>query len=56
MKYRPCETPNREHDGPELRRSLELSLRERLQAIDEMAKLAQALSQARAECRLRSPQ
>ena len=40
----------------QLRRSLELSLRERLQAIDEMAKLAQVLAQARAEGRLRSPE
>lgn len=39
----------------QLRRSLELSLRERLQAIDEMAKLAEALVQARAEGKLRSP-
>lgn len=39
----------------QLRRSLELSLRERLLAIDEMAKLAQAFAQARAEGRLRSP-
>jgi hypothetical protein len=40
----------------QLRRSLKLSLRERLQAIDEMAKLAEALSSARAEGRLRSPE
>jgi hypothetical protein len=39
----------------QLRRSLKLSLRERLQAIDEMAQLAQAFAQARAEGRLRSP-
>lgn len=38
-----------------LRRSLELSVRERLQVVDEMAKLARAFAQARAEGRLRSP-
>jgi hypothetical protein len=39
----------------QLRRSLKLSLRERLQALDEMARLAGAMARARAEGRLRSP-
>lgn len=39
----------------QLRRSLELSLRERLQALDEMAKLADALLRARTDGKLRSP-
>ena len=36
----------------QLRYSLQLSLRERLEAIDEMARLAQAFSKARAEGKL----
>jgi hypothetical protein len=38
----------------QLRRSLSLSLRERLEALDDMADLAAALSRARADGKLRS--
>ncbi len=38
----------------QLRRSLSLSLRERLEALDDMAELAAALSRARADGKLRS--